>query len=141
MPKNLTRDSRGVIVENKPLVIDSVTVGSVTVSGGTINITTADAIVPAFGEVAGTALTGSFQNLLVPGGDAKLVLLVNDCDQDIIISFDAGTTENIKLDSNVSTALDLAMNGMVLNNLTYQVKHAGVVPTAGSIKCTIFRTA
>lgn len=132
MPKNLMRSPRGVIVENQPLVVSEITAGEV-------SIETLDAVIPAFGEVVGTSITGSYQTLIAPGGDARLVLLINTCDQDIIISFDAGTTDHVKLLANVSVALDLAVNGMVINEADYEVKHAGAAPTTGSITCSVFR--
>ena len=132
MPKSIRRKARGVIVENSPLIITELTAGEVAIE-------TLNAVIPAHGELVGTSITASYQTIIAPGGDARLVIFVNDCDEDLLISFDAGSTDHIKLLKNVSIALDFALNGMVINEANYQVKHDGDAPTAGSITCTVFR--
>lgn len=97
------------------------------------------ATVPARGKIAGTSLTGSYQNLLVMGGNARAVTLMNSTDQNVIISFDGGTTDNIELDAYESTTQDYASLGVFLTSGTIQTKHGGTLPKVGSIRAWVVR--
>lgn len=92
---------------------------------------------PARGKIAGASLTGSYASLLsAPATRGRVLYLLNDCDQSILISFDGGTTAHFELAPGESPVIDLKANGLALES-GISVKHAGVAPTSGSIRASV----
>lgn len=78
-----------------------------------------------------TTLTGSYQVVLNDTHDKRYVEIYNRSDQDIIGSFD-GTNDHFYLASGSSIKFEAGTNGRVIPT-TLRLKHAGTVPTEGSI--------
>lgn len=100
------------------------------------------AIVDAFREIEGTALSTTYANVgAVLGSDAHIVLAFNTCDDTIVLSLDGGTTDHIKLDANEAFTLDLKTSQLVLaKGVQIQAKDLGSTPTAGSLRISIIRS-
>lgn len=96
---------------------------------------------PAQGKVLGTALTGSYVNILTAANanNAKIISAFNSCNNTIVLSLDAGTTDHFELERGESFTLDLGANGLQQASFTIRVKHAGAAPTAGSIRVTVIK--
>ena len=89
---------------------------------------------PARGKITGTALTGTYANIFTAASDIQTLFLINNCDQVILISLDAGVTDHVELASNQSISYDFGSNSRHLASGTdIRVKHGGVVPTTGAI--------
>lgn len=101
------------------------------------NTTTSNIAYTAKGKIAGASLTGSYATLLDPSTDLRIVQLFNSCNQTIFVSLDSGSTDTFELEPAESTSIDLTSNRLKFSNaVNISAKHAGVVPTAGSIRCT-----
>lgn len=106
------------------------TSGAIKTSPGTTAAT-----FPARGKISGTALTGTYANIFTAASDLRVLFVYNTCDQPILVSLDAGVTDHFEFDAREGTAIDFTQNGRHLANTTdIRVKHAGVVPTDGSIR-------
>jgi len=91
--------------------------------------------------LAGTSLTTSFQNvgsaLATP---ARIVTIINSCNQLVVGSDDGGTTSGYRLPAGASVTLD-ASNKKEADGAApalpagaqFQFKHGGTVPTAGEV--------
>ncbi len=91
----------------------------------------------AKGNIAGTALTGSYATLLDATTDLLILHFFNSCNTTILVSMDGGTTDSFELEAGESFSLDLGSNGMKHSNaVNISAKHAGAVPTAGTIRCS-----
>lgn len=88
-----------------------------------------------YGAIDGTSLTGSYQTVLTPGNDLCSIYLLSSCDKPIIVSLDGGVTDHFKLD-NDGLVFDGRTNSKHIRNPVIKAKHAGVVPTTGSIRVT-----
>lgn len=95
------------------------------------------ATLQARGKISGTALTGSYATILTTASNFKILYLFNTCDQTIFVSLDNGTTDHFELESGESVTVDFAANDIVLaSGSVVRAKHAGVVPTSGSIRAS-----
>lgn len=88
----------------------------------------------------GTAITGSWVSVYT-GGDSGLrvshLLIMNSCDQTVLVSFD-GSNTHIELESSEKGIfIDMGANGDFSQSGIY-IKHAGVAPTSGSLRFTLF---
>jgi hypothetical protein len=91
----------------------------------------------ASGEIAGASLTGSYAALLDPSSDLRMLFLLNDCNNTVLVSLDGGSTDSFKLKAGESVALDLAVNGLKADNtVNISAKHGGAAPTSGSIRAS-----
>ncbi len=101
------------------------------------NTTTSNIAYQAKGKIAGTSLTGSYATLLDPSSDLRIIYLMNSCDQTILVSLDGGSTDTFELEPAESVSIDLTSSRMKFSNaVNISAKHAGVVPTAGTIRAT-----
>lgn len=96
------------------------------------------ATIPAYGELQGTALTGSYQIVISPDDDVLILFIFNSCNQPIIVSLDNGVTDQLKLDAECLT-IDLRASSRSLGKPIVKAKHAGVVPTSGSLRVTVMK--
>jgi len=108
-----------------------------TISNTFPNLTTAANV--ARGKIAGTSLTGSYATLLSMGAAARHLSIFNSCDQTVLVSFNAGSTDTLELDAGEYFSCDYASLGLQVGSSTIQAKHNGVVPTSGSIRAVIVR--
>lgn len=91
----------------------------------------------ASGKIAGTSLTGSYATLLDPSSDIRILNLFNSCNATIFVSLDGGSTDSMELEVGESVSLDLGANGLKFANaVNISAKHAGAVPTAGTIRAS-----
>jgi hypothetical protein len=89
---------------------------------------------PAKGEVAGTALTGTYANVFTAASDLSLLMIFNSCNQPIVISLDAGVTDHFELGNGQSMTIDAGMNSRhIASGTDIRAKHDGVVPTSGTL--------
>lgn len=103
-------------------------------SAKTVAQTTAGSL-PARGKILGTALTGSYQTVFTAAANLALLYLINSCNQPIMVSLDTGVTDHFELDIGESVTIDLGSNNKhYASGGVIQAKHAGVVPTSGSIR-------
>jgi hypothetical protein len=91
----------------------------------------------AKGKIAGGDLTGTYATLLNPSSDLKVLLLMNSCNDTILVSLDGGSTDSLELEAYESVAIDLATSGLKFDNgVNISAKHAGAAPTAGTIRAS-----
>ncbi|OQB10453.1 MAG: hypothetical protein BWY21_00374 [Parcubacteria group bacterium ADurb.Bin216] len=93
----------------------------------------------AGGRIAGTSITGSYQNVLssVPGRGLVLVI-ANSCNQELVVSLDGGTTDWMYFPPGYSPNIDLAANDAEYSG-TVSVKHNGVAPASGVFSVGVIR--
>jgi hypothetical protein len=98
-----------------------------------------------FRSVAGSALTGTLANVgVVTASPARVVMIFNGSDDEVIVSWDNGVTEGFLLPATSSCAVDCSTNKDE-NNTTpflpvgsqFQSKHNGSVPTTGNLSITV----
>lgn len=106
-----------------------------------IAITAVSATAPAYGKIAGSSLTTSYQTVLTMGGAAKILQIWNSTEVPIIFSYDGGTTNNLELGPYESESVDYAANGMTLASGTIQAKLvSGSAPVnGGSVRAKVTR--
>lgn len=102
--------------------------------GGTIPTATTAATFQAEGSIAAGSLTGSFQTILTPSANTKIIYLRNNTDQSVSFSFDAGTTTNFVLDSGDQVSIDYVANGIIASTSAIQVKNPGSASTTGNVR-------
>jgi hypothetical protein len=96
------------------------------------------AVIPLYGELAFSGITGSYATLLTPLNDPMVVMFFNSLDKAIIISLNAGITDQFKIPASQSFVLDLRANDILVEaGKAFMVKHAGSAPTSGFISCTV----
>lgn len=88
------------------------------------------------------SITGTYTNIDIitnwqPGstqsGSAGIIMIQNNLNQDVILSFDGGVTDSFYLlTATTGLVIDLATNGMLFEG-TVQIKHTGAAPTSGAI--------
>ena len=123
-------------VENFPATV-AVNAGAADASTLRVATSATNIAYQAKGKIAGTALTGSYATVLDPSSDLRAIWIFNSCNQTIMVSLDGGTTDTFELEPGESTSFDLAANGMKFSNaVNISAKHAGVVPTGGSVRVT-----
>lgn len=91
----------------------------------------------AFGSITGSFTTidtitdwnaGSAQS-----GSVAVIMIQNSLNQDVILSFDGGTTESLYLSSTTTgLVIDLAASNMIFQGVI-QIKHAGAAPGSGAL--------
>jgi hypothetical protein len=91
----------------------------------------------AYGEIEGTALTGSYQQVITGNDDVFIIFVFNSCDDTVILSFDGGITDHFKLDKRESFDIDLRTSTLLIGRPTIMAKHDGSVPSSGSIRITL----
>lgn len=97
------------------------------------------AVVPARGKIVAGALTGSYASLLVMGGNAVAAVFSNSTDQDVLISYDNGTTDHLELAPGETVFIDFQGNGRVLASNTIKAKYVSAGPSIGSVRAAVFR--
>lgn len=102
---------------------------------------TVPAATPAYGKIAGSSLTTSYQTLLTMGGAGKILQIWNSTEVPVIFSYDGGTTANLELGPYESESVDYAANGMTLASGTIQAKLvSGSAPVnGGSVRAKVTR--
>lgn len=95
----------------------------------------------ARGKLAGSSLTTSYQTVLSMGGAARILHLYNGTEVPIIISFDAGTTDNWELDPYESASIDYVASGLTLSSSTIQAKlvSGSAATNGGSVRAMVTR--
>lgn len=96
-------------------------------------------------SVAGTALTASLANVGVPtSAPARIIILFNGTDAEVVISWDGGVTEGFVLPSKGALAVDASTNKdengaapFLAAGAQFQAKHNGVVPTSGNVSISV----
>jgi len=99
----------------------------------------------AFRSIAGTSLTGTLQNVgAVTQNPARLVQAFNGCNDEVIVSWDGGTTEGWLLPPNSGFSIDCSINQDNDDQLPklpagaqFQSKHNGSAPTSGTLSITV----
>ena len=90
---------------------------------------------PAKGEIDSTTLTGSYQNVFTAASDLSALFIFNSSNQTIVLSLDAGVTDNFELTSQQSMTIDAGSNGRhIASGTDIRAKHDGVAPTSGTIR-------
>lgn len=92
--------------------------------------------VRAFGSIT-SGYDSAFLDLTT-GSPAKLLLITNTLNQDIMISLDGGATTSFRITGFQHTVIDLASNGLVYNG-DLRVKYASAAPTSGNLTIKAFR--
>lgn len=85
-----------------------------------------------------TALSGAYTLLLTPATDARYVEVINDTDAAIIVSFDGGTTDHLRLNAQEGRTFDFLIAKRVLIDEIH-VKHGATVPLLGEVRATAYR--
>lgn len=96
-------------------------------------------------SVAGTALTGALANVGVATTSPGVVIaILNGCNDQVIVSWDGGTTDGFSLPPNSAIAIDGPTNSSNENvrpllpvGAQFQAKHAGSAPTSGTLSITV----
>tara|TARA_R110000868_G_scaffold248623_1_gene505186 strand:- start:1137 stop:1466 length:330 start_codon:yes stop_codon:yes gene_type:complete len=96
-------------------------------------------------SVAGTALTGTLANVGSPiESPARTVMILNGCDDQVLVSWDGGTTNGFDLPASSAVAIDCAISPNENNAKPYlavgsqfQAKHDGAAPTTGKLSITV----
>lgn len=83
--------------------------------------------------IAGTALTGAYQQIVAFADDLRLLMVFNSCDKPIFVSLDGGVTNHFEIETECFT-IDFRALDMALRKPTISAKHSGVVPTSGSLR-------
>lgn len=88
-----------------------------------------------FGEIEGPNLTGSYQTIMTIAANkaTRICWILNECDEAVIISLDGGTTAAFKLPAKYSVSWDGGAAQIYLPAGSIEVKHAGLLPTEGSV--------
>ena len=112
--------------------------GSLTVDdGGTplsVSQTTTNASFQVATQIAGTALTDTYQNVKTLSADATIVTILNTCDEPVRISFDAGVTDHQFLDVGQSFSWEFGAQRQVLASGTdIRVRRDVATPTVGRV--------
>jgi hypothetical protein len=104
-------------------------------------VTTAvTALCDARGRIAGPSITNSYATLLSMSGPAKHLAIWNSTDQELLITYDNGTTDNLDLDAGEFYAIDFMALGTRLATSTIKVKYVGAVaPKVGSVRAVMVR--
>jgi len=106
-------------------------------NGGALPVTPIgfNAIFQSEGNIVGTSLTGTYATIFTTAGAMKMLFLRSSCNQPVVISMDGGTTSTFILEQGNSVSFDFATDGMKIGaGVNIQVKHNGVVPTAGTVR-------
>ena len=101
-------------------------------------------------KISGASLTASYADLspAISVNAVNEFQMFNSCDQAILVSLNNGTTDHFELDpyesatvSFIGGALFLApsVDGSTPYTFQLKAKHAGVTPTAGSLRVTVNR--
>lgn len=123
-----------VAASNFPATVDT-NAGAPSANTPRVAVATSVASFQSAGEIAGTALTGSYATVLTLNADAVCLVILNSCNNTIYVSLDSGTSDTLKLESGESLTLDFGTNGRrVASGTTIQAKHAGAAPTQGTIR-------
>ena len=72
-------------------------------------------------------------------GAAKHLALWNSTDQNLLITYDNGTTDNVELDAGEFYSVDFVALGTVLPASTIKVKWLTAAPKFGSVRAVIIR--
>lgn len=105
-----------------------------TAGGGTVAAT-----LQALGSIVAASLTSSYQVLLTPGGDYKQLSLTNTCDEDLVVSLDAGTTNHVQLPKYTVRTFDYGALGLHITSAAIHVKYDTVAPTEGKVTAAVVR--
>ena len=96
-------------------------------------------------SIAGTALTGALANVgAITASPARVVLVFNGCDEEIVLSWDGGTTEGFIMPPTSAFAIDGPTNAdteerkpFLPVGAQFQAKHNGSVPTSGTLTISV----
>lgn len=92
---------------------------------------------PIFSEYPFASILGAYTVALANALPVKILDVLNDTDEDLLISFN-GATDHMLLKAGTGKLYDLATNGLELST-SVSVKHNGVAPTLGSLVTTLVR--
>lgn len=99
-----------------------------------------------YGYLTGTAITGTYQDLIALTDDADFILVFNSCDKALILKVPSKaerstsvSTKEIRVPSGLSFTIDCRANQKRFPKGTIQVKHAGAAPTTGEVTVTAGR--
>ena len=95
-------------------------------------------------SIAGTSLTGSFQDVgVVTTQPARVVQVFNGCDEQVLVSWDDGSTTVWDLPPNAGAAVDASTNRDTEQipylpvGSQFQAMHDGVAPSEGKLTITV----
>ena len=96
-------------------------------------------------SVAGTALTGTLANVgAVTSNSSGTIAIFNGCNQEVVVSWDGGTTSGFIMPASSAFAVDGASNSegnqktpKLPVGAQFQAKHNGTVPTSGTLSITV----
>jgi len=96
-------------------------------------------------SVAGTALTANLADVGSPTSrPARTVVFFNGCDDQVVVSWDGGTTEGFDLPPSSAVAIDCAISPgendakpYLAVGSQFQAKHDGVAPTTGKLTISV----
>ena len=94
---------------------------------------------PARGRIAAASITSSYTSLLSMTGNARHLALWNSTDQELLISYDNGSTDSVALDAGEFYAIDFVALGTILVSSTIVVKWVTAQPKAGSVRAVMIR--
>lgn len=90
------------------------------------------------GYIAGTSVTGTYQDLLALSDDADVIIVMNGCNAPLFLSLpNRGSTTNVYIPALASFALDGRTNANRIAKGTIQIKHAGSAPTSGDLSVLV----
>lgn len=92
----------------------------------------------AGGSLAGTAITGIYQNLLTVAGRGIDLKIMNTTDKDLVLSLNAGTTAWAVVPAGISPTISFGAAGVEYSG-TVSVKHNGAAPTVGTFSVSVIR--
>jgi hypothetical protein len=111
-------------------------------SGGLVASTTpatpTAAVFPGETLVLYSAFTASFVTKYTTTAPTVALTMRSNCDEQVIVSLDGGTTTHFTLDPYDAASIDFGANTRTLSTgAVIAVKHAGTIPTQGSLKINI----
>jgi len=122
-------------LSSHPVAVDSI--GNLIVANATNSATTA--LTDARGKIDGPSITNTYSTLLSMSGAARHLALWNSTDQNLLITYDNGTTDNVELDAGEFYSVDFIALGTRLAASTIKVKWLTAVPKFGSVRAVIIR--
>jgi len=90
----------------------------------------------ALSELAPAGIGATYATLATLTFHAKQLLFVNSLDGDVVLSFDGGTTDHVRLPASTSLSLNFTDNEHLLAGTVIQVKDGASAPTAGTLGVT-----
>lgn len=89
------------------------------------------------GKIAGASLTTTYATVITPSFITATLFIFNSCNQTIVVSINAGTTDCFELEIGEAATVDFGANGRsIAASTAIQAKALSAVPTSGTVRIT-----